>query len=256
MVGHAWANAAPSAHATGPPKEAEEEEEPDPPRNFTVGQLAYFDGKKDKDGDDKPVYLSLNGIVFDVSEGRNFYGPEGPYELFAGHECGVALAKMSFDTEFLDNLDAVDDLKHGEKMELENWIDKFTHYRCYPVMGRLITKLPSSDRILSKEDLALHTGTEEKPENYGTAPIYVGAGDQVFDVSFGGVMFYGPGCSYHRFAGKDASRALAKMSFDPADTETADVSDLTDKQRETLQDWIKTFGERKSYPVVGRLEKS
>jgi len=259
MVGHAWANAAPSAHPTGPKETVEEEEEePDPPRNFTMKQLAHFDGTKDKDGDDKPVYLSLNGIVFDVSDGRNFYGPDGPYELFAGHECGVALAKMSFDTEFLDNLDAVQDLKHGEKMELENWIDKFTHYRCYPVLGRLIpdSQLPSSDRILSKDELAQHTGSEEKSDTYGTAPIYVGAGDQVFDVSFGGVSFYGPGCSYHRFAGKDASRALAKMSFDPEDTENTDVSDLTDKQRKILDDWIKTFAERKSYPVVGRLGKS
>jgi membrane-associated progesterone receptor component len=256
MAAHAWANAAPSAHATGP-KEAEEEDEPDPPRNFTKSQLAYFDGKKDKDGEDKAVYLSLNGIVFDVSDGRNFYGPDGPYELFAGHECGIALAKMSFDTEFLDNFAAIDDLKHGEKVELENWIDKFTHYRCYPVLGRLVpdSKVPSGDRIISKEELALHTGTEEKPEGYGTAPIYVGAGDQVFDVSFGGVTFYGPGCSYHRFAGKDASRALAKMSFDPADTENTDVSDLTDKQLKILDDWIKTFADRKSYPVVGRLEK-
>ena len=256
MVGHSWANYTPTSQSTGP-KEEEEVEEKDPPRNFTLKQLAHFDGTKDGE-EDKPVYLSLNGIVFDVSDGRNFYGPGGPYELFAGHECGAALAKMSFDIQFLDDFDAVQDLKHGEKVELENWIEKFTFYRCYPVLGRLIldSKLPSSDRILNKEDLAPHTGLEEKPESYGTAPIYIGAGDKVFDVSFGGMTFYGPGCSYHRFAGKDASRALAKMSFDPEDAENPDVSDLTDTQRKTLVDWIKTFEERKGYPIVGRLGKS
>jgi hypothetical protein len=46
------------------------------------------------------------------------------------------------------------------------------------------------------------------------------------------------------------------MSFDPADTENTDVSDLTDKQLKILDDWIKTFADRKSYPVVGRLEKN
>lgn len=259
LIAHTLANYVPSGKnpQTGPKKKEVKVDEKDPPRNFTSRQLAEFDGTKDGD-EDKPVYLALNGIVFDVSEGRNFYGPGGPYELFAGHECGVALAKMSFDTEYLDDMASIPNLKHGERVELDNWIEKFTHYRCYPVMGRLILdeQLPSSDRILTKEDLALHTGLEETPDKYGAAPIYIGAGDKVFDVSFGGMTFYGPGCSYHRFAGKDASRALAKMSFEPEDIETNSVDDLTDKQRQCLDDWIKTFEERKGYPIVGRLGKS
>lgn len=36
-------------------------------------------------------------------------------------------------------------------------------------------------------------------------------GGQVFDVSFGGGSFYGPGGTYHFMAGKDASRALGKV---------------------------------------------
>ena len=78
----------------------EEKETPDPPRNFTAKQLAHFDGTKDKDGADKPVYLSVNGTVFDVTNGKDFYGPDGPYEKFAGKECGVALAKMSLHRPF------------------------------------------------------------------------------------------------------------------------------------------------------------
>jgi len=58
-------------------EEEEEEKEIDPPRNFTQKQLIYFDGKKDeKTKEEKPVYLSVNGIVFDVSDGRTFYGPD------------------------------------------------------------------------------------------------------------------------------------------------------------------------------------
>ena len=106
------------------PGEEEGKEEPDPPRNFTTKQLAHFDGKKDEKLDEiKPVYLSVNGIVFDVSEGRNFYGPDGPYEAFAGRECGVALAKMSFDKEHLDDLKGCSKLNFGEKTELEGWIE-------------------------------------------------------------------------------------------------------------------------------------
>ena len=249
MVGHSWMNApahSGDGHPTGPKEEVEDE--PDPPRNFTAAQLKQFDGSKDpKTHENKPVYLSLNGTVFDVSDGRDYYGPEGPYELFAGRECGVALAKMSFDTQYLDDMAGCSTLNHGERMELENWIEKFTYSRCYPILGKLIPddKLPSPDRMLSKEELAKYDGSGEVPEGYATAPIYLGAGDKVYDVSFGGVAFYGPGCSYNRFAGKDASRALAKMSFDPEDTENTDVSDLSDKQRKVLDDWIKTFEERK-----------
>ena len=244
-----------------PSVEVEDEKEPDPPRNFTAKQLSYFDGKKDpKTGDDKPVYLSVNGIVFDVSDGRNFYGPEGPYEAFAGHECGVALAKMSFDKAHLDDLPGCKNLNFGEKTELEGWVEKFQYYRNYPIKGRLVPDDSLSvlkDRILTVDDLAKHTGAkdEELPEGYATQPIYLGAGDKVYDVSFGGVEFYGPGCGYNRFAGRDASRALAKMSFEPQDLENTSVSDLEEKQKKVLADWIKTFEERKKYPVVGRLKK-
>ena len=177
------------------PKE-EEEEQIEPPRNFTTNQLVYFNGEDDeKTGEGKPVYLSVNGTVFDVSDGRNFYGPDGPYANFAGRECGVALAKMSFDTEHLDDLAGCKDLNYGEKDELDGWINKFTYHRNYPVKGRLVTDdyLKSlTARTLTSNDLSKHKGDgEEIPQGYATAPIYIGAGNKVFDASFGGVEFYG-----------------------------------------------------------------
>ena len=239
-------------------KKAEEEaEEPEPPRNFTQTQLLHFDGTRDERlGDDKPIYLSLNGTVFDCSKGRDFYGPGGPYAMFAGHECGVSLAKMDFDKTYIDDLAGVAKLNFGEKNTLDEWIEKFTHFKPYPKMGRLVTDdmLPSSDRVLSLEDLAKNDGTGAIPGGYATAPIYLGVAGKVFDVSFGGIGFYGAGGGYNRFAGKDASRALAKMSFDPADTADPDVSNLTEKERKVLGDWVKTFEEKKNYPCVGRLK--
>ena len=60
-----------SKHPTGTTPGEAEAESPGPPRNFTKEQLAAFDGTKDaKTGADKPVCISLNGIVFDVSKGR------------------------------------------------------------------------------------------------------------------------------------------------------------------------------------------
>mmetsp|Transcript_16362 Transcript_16362/g.24534 ORF Transcript_16362/g.24534 Transcript_16362/m.24534 type:complete len:287 (-) Transcript_16362:160-1020(-) len=258
FIGHSFFNRLVESKKPVEQEEEVEEEDEEPQRNFTFEQLKYFDGKKDESTNEiKPVYLALNGLVFDVSDGRNFYGEGGPYEQFAGHECGVALAKMSFETSHLDDIAGCKDLSYVEKEELEGWIQKFQYYRCYPVRGRLIpdSDLPDPTRIITPEELAKNDGKGETPENYGTAPIYIGAGDKVYDVSFGGVTFYGEGCSYNVFAGRDASRALALMSLDPADAINPDVSDLNEKKIKVLNDWIKTFGERKKYPVVGTLKK-
>ena len=267
IIGYLWINNGfqiiGSSNKTSSGKD-EEEETPEPPRNFTAKQLRHFDGTVDDKTDEaKPVYLSLGGTVFDVSKGRDFYGPGGPYEIFAGRECGAALAKMSFDESLLDDVSACQTLGVGDKAELNNWLEKFEHYRCYPIVGKLIPddKLPSADRIMTAEELAKFDGTIEGVPTgeylgYATHPIYLGALDKVFDVSFGGVTMYGKDGPYQRFAGKDASRALALMSFDPKDVENADVSDLDEKQLKVLHDWVKTFEEKKGYPVIGKLDKN
>jgi membrane-associated progesterone receptor component len=65
-------------------------------------------------------------------------------------------------------------------------------------------------------------------------------------------MFYGPGGPYELFAGKDHSRALAKMSFDPADV-TGDLSGLEPYELETLDDWEVRFMSK--YTKVGTIVK-
>lgn len=245
------------------PTPDEDDDEIEPPRNFTSKQLRDYDGTIcPRFGDPKPIYLSLAGKVFDVSSGRDFYGPGGSYELFAGHECGVALAKMSFDSTHLDDITGCKmttnggKLNYSEKDALDEWLTKFEHFKCYPVVGALIadSDMPDPNRIVTKEEVAKNNGKGVVPADYATAPLYVGAKGKVFDVSFGGVTFYAEGCPYHMFVGVDASRALALMSLDAAVASNPDISDLTEKQIKTLNDWVTTFEEKKMYPVVGRLE--
>lgn len=80
-------------------------------------------------------------------------------------------------------------------------------------------------------------------------PIYVAIKGRVFDVSTGNT-FYGPGGAYALFAGKDASRALAKMSKNEDDV-VSNIDGLSDKEIEVLADWEKKFEAK--YPVVGRV---
>ena len=49
---------------------------------LTDAELAAYDGSDPS----KPVYLALNGTIYDVSAGRRIYGPGGSYNVFAGKD--------------------------------------------------------------------------------------------------------------------------------------------------------------------------
>lgn len=80
-------------------------------------------------------------------------------------------------------------------------------------------------------------------------PIYVAIKGRIFDVTAGN-SFYGPGGAYCMFAGKDASRALAKMSKNEEDV-TPSLDGLSEKEMGVLNDWEKKFEAK--YPIVGTV---
>jgi membrane-associated progesterone receptor component len=105
-------------------------------KTFTPQTLLPFSGENDA-----PVYLAVRGRVFDVSRGRNFYGPGGPYANFAGRDASRGLAKGSFDegmlTKDLDGpLDTLEDLDRDELEALQGWEEKFLEK--YLVVGKLV----------------------------------------------------------------------------------------------------------------------
>ncbi|KAH1142942.1 hypothetical protein GYH30_033591 [Glycine max] len=65
-----------------------------------------------------------------------------------------------------------------------------------------------------------------------------------------GKSFYGPGGPYAMFAGKDTSRALAKMSKNDDDIPPS-LDDLSDKAIDVLNDWENKF--QAKYLVVARV---
>ena len=105
-------------------------------QTFTPPTLAAYNGTADQ-----PIYFAVRGRVFDVSPGKNFYGPGGPYENFAGRDASRGLAKGSFDEDMLTKdlqgpLDKLDDLDKDELEALADWEQKFLEK--YLVVGRLV----------------------------------------------------------------------------------------------------------------------
>lgn len=89
-----------------------------------------------------PVYLAVRGKVFDVTPGRNFYGPGGPYENFAGRDASRGLAGGSFDEDMLTKnlhgpLDDLKDLDQSQLEALQDWEDRFDEK--YLVVGKLVS---------------------------------------------------------------------------------------------------------------------
>lgn len=103
--------------------------------------------------------------------------------------------------------------------------------------------------VLTPAELAQFKGNKEET---GNESIYVSLRGTIFDVSSARAM-YGPEGGYKLFAGLDASRALAKMSFKPEDVNSTELGDLTLSERDTLTDWYNKFEGK--YPVVGVLAK-
>ncbi|KAJ7988807.1 hypothetical protein DPEC_G00313030 [Dallia pectoralis] len=97
-------------------------------------------------------------------------------------------------------------------------------------------------RLFTDDDLKRHDGSEEG------RPIYMAVKGVVFDVTKG-KEFYGKGAAYNVLAGKDCTRAVAKMSLEPSDL-TSDITGLSEEQIQSLESVFEgTY--KKKYPIVG-----
>jgi len=99
-------------------------------RDYSPSELAGYDGSDPS----KPLLIGIRGYVYDVTRGRDFYGPDGPYGMFAGKDCTRALAKVSFDEELFTG--DIEGLELDELDKLEEWIEIFEGK--YRRIGRLL----------------------------------------------------------------------------------------------------------------------
>lgn len=100
-----------------------------PMRELTLQQLAQHDGSDAS----LPMLLSIRGVVYDITSGKQFYGPDGIYP-FAGKEVARAFALISTDVK-----DCCADLAGLGPVELDalrEWEAKFNSK--YPIVGKLV----------------------------------------------------------------------------------------------------------------------
>ena len=84
----------------------------------------YYDG---------PILLAVDGTVYNVYKGRNFYGPGGEYAIFAGRDATRLLAKGKLDEE--TDAEQQQPLNIAERAVLATWI--YTFQQKYDIVGPL-----------------------------------------------------------------------------------------------------------------------
>ena len=137
----------------------EEELPPMPKRDFTLAEMAKYNGK-----DNERILLGINGKVYDVTRGKRFYGPGGPYGLFAGRDASRCFATFSTDPKIVkDEYDDLSDLNSMQMESLSEWELQISEK--YTLVGKLLKpdEAHSSYHAEESED-EVKTETEKKAE--------------------------------------------------------------------------------------------
>lgn len=89
------------------------------PVNLTISELSRYDGTNKR----FPIYLAINGQVFDVSASPSVYGPSGPYHGVAGKDAARVFVtgcfrkpdEFTYDLRGLDEEEVSRDLKSWQE---------------------------------------------------------------------------------------------------------------------------------------------
>ncbi|NXB94472.1 membrane-associated progesterone receptor component 2 [Vidua macroura] len=123
-------------------------------RDFSLEQLREFDGARNP-----RILLAVNGKVFDVTRGSKFYGPEGPYGIFAGRDASRGLATFCLDKDALrDEYDDLSDLNAVQMESVREWEMQFKEK--YDYVGRLLKPGEEPSEYTDEEDTKDHTKQE------------------------------------------------------------------------------------------------
>ncbi|KAG7356391.1 cytochrome b5-like heme/steroid binding domain containing protein [Nitzschia inconspicua] len=127
---------------------------------FTLQELEEFGNGMDGN----PIYLSVFGRVYDVTEGEKYYGEDGSYSMFAGKDVTRALCLGCKTPECL--VRSTEGLTEKQLDEGKRWLSFFQLHDKYPYIGRL-ERLDSEAWLDSLVEDSLLDAEKKKQEGNG-----------------------------------------------------------------------------------------
>ncbi|KAK4702379.1 hypothetical protein P7C70_g3839, partial [Phenoliferia sp. Uapishka_3] len=116
-----YSNPAKIYHDFFPPKE----------RFFSETELRKYDGTSA----DLPVYVAIDGDVYDVSLGRASYSPGGGYSFFSGVDAARAYVTGCFKTHLTHDIRG---FGKKEIRSLDQWKNFFKNHAKYTYVGKVV----------------------------------------------------------------------------------------------------------------------
>ncbi|OLL22515.1 Membrane steroid-binding protein 1 [Neolecta irregularis DAH-3] len=101
------------------------------PVELSEAELARFDGSDPS----RPIYLAMDGEVYDVSSSRATYGPGGSYHFFSGKDAARAFVTGCFKPDHL--IHDLRGLNEIELKDLEGWKRFYADHGKYFRVGKV-----------------------------------------------------------------------------------------------------------------------
>ncbi|XP_055685511.1 membrane-associated progesterone receptor component 1 [Lutzomyia longipalpis] len=127
-------------------------------RDFTVQELRQYDGNQP----DGRILVAVNGNVYDVTKGKRFYGPGGPYAAFGGRDASRGLATFSVTSNDNNEYDDLSDLNTMEMDSVREWEMQFKER--YIFVGKLLAPGEQPTNYSDEDEDAPSDKAAEKPK--------------------------------------------------------------------------------------------
>ena len=124
------------------------------PRVITLEELKMANGK-----DSDKIWLSMAGKVYDVSKGKDYYGPGGSYHIFAGHDALAPFVTGIFTEE--EAAKTWRDIPSKNLAELNHWLGFYEKEEAkYPFVGVLHGAFYDENGSMTAENYQFHAAVQ------------------------------------------------------------------------------------------------
>lgn len=98
---------------------------------MTLAELKEFDGRTES----TPIYLAVQGYIFDVSSNREMYGPGGQYHVLAARDATWPLVTGCAEEHCIN--DVMQELTEEDVKEIDRWLEMYQTSDKYFTVGKL-----------------------------------------------------------------------------------------------------------------------